>query len=288
MELRDTLSSDTVSLKTNKFISTSSSLCQSRGARPAAPAHPHRVTDQAHPPAGAKTQPSKMNEDKESSKEQKFSHSKKQKDKGNPTHKKREFSWHIASIILGIISFFLLLATRIFVYMLLQSSFACKIQDLEDTKGRNATALEIEALSTLQPCTSVVQDKQIPSDTCHGNWSCCGSNCYYFSKEEKSWDESKESCEAIGSLLSKIDDEDEQRYIEQRIQYNYWVGLRTKGIAHPWLWLDGARLSHRLSAFLYKVRTTQSVIGANAYKISYKSTKSRKLDHSGKGMRRKV
>lgn len=26
---------------------------------------------------------------------------------------------------------------------------------------------------------------------CQGKWSCCGKDCYYFSTEEKIWDESE-------------------------------------------------------------------------------------------------
>lgn len=34
--------------------------------------------------------------------------------------------------------------------------------------------------------------------------------CYYFSEEEKTWDESEASCRLLGSHLAKIDSREEQ------------------------------------------------------------------------------
>ncbi|KAL6083359.1 hypothetical protein STEG23_036929, partial [Scotinomys teguina] len=45
---------------------------------------------------------------------------------------------------------------------------------------------------------------------CQGRWSCCGESCYYFSEEEKTWDESEESCRQLDSHLAKIDNRKEQ------------------------------------------------------------------------------
>lgn len=41
-------------------------------------------------------------------------------------------------------------------------------------------------------------------------WYCCGESCYYFSKEEKTWERSKESCEDLRSSLIKLDNKEEQ------------------------------------------------------------------------------
>lgn len=46
--------------------------------------------------------------------------------------------------------------------------------------------------------------------SCQGRWSCCGENCYYFSEEEKTWNESEASCRLLGSHLAKIDNREEQ------------------------------------------------------------------------------
>ncbi|KAF3816339.1 hypothetical protein GH733_014512, partial [Mirounga leonina] len=39
---------------------------------------------------------------------------------------------------------------------------------------------------------------------------CCGKSCYYFSREEKTWEKSKESCQDMHSSLIKIDNKEEQ------------------------------------------------------------------------------
>ena len=55
--------------------------------------------------------------------------------------------------------------------------------------------------------------------TYQGKWSCYGKDCYYFSKEEKTWMESKQSCQDLGSSLIKIDDQEEQVCL---LDYN-WI-----------------------------------------------------------------
>ncbi|XP_045868917.1 C-type lectin domain family 9 member A-like isoform X2 [Meles meles] len=85
------------------------------------------------------------------------------------------------------------------------------------------------------------------SDSFQGKWHCCGKSCYYFSKEEKTWEESKKSCEDLSSSLIKIDNKAEQNFIQSKISYNYWTGLHKIGANHPWKWLDGTPLSQMVN-----------------------------------------
>uniref|UniRef100_A0A8D1MW86 C-type lectin domain-containing protein n=1 Tax=Sus scrofa TaxID=9823 RepID=A0A8D1MW86_PIG len=145
-----------------------------------------------------------------------------------------DFPWHTIAIVLGIVCFFLLLTTTVLGYTYFQS----RGKNMECTKERNTSGTEP---SVLQPFI----DKDC--GTCQGKWFCCGKDCYYFSKEEKSWDESAKLCRVLGSSLIKIDDQKEQLFIQSKINYNHWVGLRRKGANHPWKWQDGSLLSKNLN-----------------------------------------
>lgn len=45
--------------------------------------------------------------------------------------------------------------------------------------------------------------------SCKEKWFCCGRNCYYFSQEWLTWEESVKSCHSKDSSLVKIDDNKE-------------------------------------------------------------------------------
>lgn len=66
-------------------------------------------------------------------------------------------------------------------------------------------------INSLRLCDFCFQDKQTSSvDKSHESWSCCVKNCYYISRKEASWDDSKKLCQQHGSSLVKIDDKEEQ------------------------------------------------------------------------------
>nr|XP_020007433.1 C-type lectin domain family 9 member A-like [Castor canadensis] len=82
---------------------------------------------------------------------------------------------------------------------------------------------------------------------CQGKWSCCGEKCYYFSEKEHTWEDSDKLCKDLGSSLIKIDNKEEQNFIQLKLKYNYWIGLSRKGAQYPWTWQDGSQLSQSLS-----------------------------------------
>lgn len=46
-------------------------------------------------------------------------------------------------------------------------------------------------------------------DVCKTQWSCCGDKCYHFSREFKTFQESKTICKSMSTTLVKIEDENE-------------------------------------------------------------------------------
>uniref|UniRef100_A0A8C6G0M9 C-type lectin domain-containing protein n=1 Tax=Moschus moschiferus TaxID=68415 RepID=A0A8C6G0M9_MOSMO len=78
-------------------------------------------------------------------------------------------------------------------------------------------------------------------------WSCCEEKCYYFSHIDRTFEESRKFCTNQGSHLLKIDDEDEQEFIQSLVSYFYWIGLSRKGIVSPWMWEDGSLMQYKLN-----------------------------------------
>ncbi|XP_037370254.1 NKG2-A/NKG2-B type II integral membrane protein-like [Talpa occidentalis] len=166
-----------------------------------------------------------MSEDKVTYVELKLPKSKKQ-DKRNPAHKRREFPWHIIAGSLGVLCIFLLTTTVLFYF---QGS--CKCESMRCPEGNVTSSPDLTTSTVDQRLAST--DKEIPSYTCFGKWPCYGKTCYYFSKEEKSWDESKLSCENRDSLLIKFNNKDEQICIQQRTQHYSSVYYAKKEINVP-------------------------------------------------------
>ncbi|CAD7681414.1 unnamed protein product [Nyctereutes procyonoides] len=185
-------------------------------------------------------QTSKVSEDRLVYAKLKLPYSRKQ-DKRHPVGKRREFPWHMVALILGVICFFLLLAITVLGSMFFQRCSGHTMQDIKDTKEKNVSFVEVEDHSILPP----IIDKDY--DSFQGNWYCCGKSCYYFSKEEKTWERSQKSCQGLHSSLIKIDNKEEQLFIQSKIKYNYWIGLFKAGAKYPWQWLDGTHLSHRVN-----------------------------------------
>uniref|UniRef100_A0A8C8ADS3 Natural killer cells antigen CD94 n=1 Tax=Otus sunia TaxID=257818 RepID=A0A8C8ADS3_9STRI len=86
---------------------------------------------------------------------------------------------------------------------------------------------------------------------CPENWIQYGENCYHFSKEWKTWQESKAQCSALESRLLKIESKEELSYGSS----SFWIGLSRSGAEGPWLWEDGSAFSPDLQK--------QQPLGAN-------------------------
>ncbi|XP_027450514.1 killer cell lectin-like receptor 2 [Zalophus californianus] len=182
-----------------------------------------------------------MSEERVTYVELKLPHSREQKDKRRPMDKRREFPWYTVALTLGVICFLLLLTITGLGFMFFQKCFAHTMQDMNNTKEKSASLGEAEDHSILLPIT----DKDY--DSFQGSWYCCGKSCYYFSKEEETWERSKKSCEDLRSSLIKIDNKEEQNIIQSKIKYNYWIGLHKTGAKTSWKWLDGTLLSQMVN-----------------------------------------
>ncbi|NP_001014997.1 killer cell lectin-like receptor subfamily H, member 1 isoform 1 [Mus musculus] len=167
--------------------------------------------------------------------------SKKSKDKKQSTQKKKEYPWRISVVILGTVCLCLLISSTVFGYWFFQATSNFKIQYEKDKNESAVSSMEVVHSSGL-----LLTAARKGCYTCQGGWSCCGGKCYFFSEEEKTWDESEASCKVLGSLLAKIDSREEQNFIQSQVNYSYWVGLHKKGSQFQWVHHKDAKLSSDL------------------------------------------
>ncbi|XP_052030992.1 C-type lectin domain family 7 member A-like isoform X2 [Apodemus sylvaticus] len=180
-----------------------------------------------------------MNEERPTYAELKLS-LKSKKDKTQPTQKKREYPWRISVVILGTVCLCLLMSITVLGYLFFQRTSSFKIQCEKYANESAVSSMKGVDPSGLPPTTGA------GCYTCQGGWLCCGEKCYYFSKAEMTWEESEASCECLGSNLAKIDSREEQNFIQSRLNYSYWVGLRQKGGQFQWVHNKDAKLSSDL------------------------------------------
>ncbi|KAJ8366750.1 hypothetical protein AAFF_G00342640 [Aldrovandia affinis] len=78
---------------------------------------------------------------------------------------------------------------------------------------------------------------------CPEGWEQRNSTCYYFSTEEKSWQDSRSECLKQGADLVIIESEGEQDFISKHTRGGYyWIGLSDSETEGTWLWVDGTPL----------------------------------------------
>ncbi|KAJ6654983.1 hypothetical protein lerEdw1_006454 [Lerista edwardsae] len=87
-----------------------------------------------------------------------------------------------------------------------------------------------------------------PRSCCPTGWASSLGSCYWFSKEEKSWEEAKVDCEDKGAHLAIITSYQEQQFVSQGAKPRYtWIGLTAA--SGSWKWVDGAEYTMRRTAW---------------------------------------
>ncbi|XP_076422189.1 C-type lectin domain family 7 member A-like [Peromyscus maniculatus bairdii] len=176
---------------------------------------------------------------------------KSKKDKNQPIKEKRDCPWLVTAIILGTVCLCLLMSNVVLGYLFFQCTSNFKIQHGKDANESTISSMEVAGPSILPPTKGYYP--------CQGRWSCCGENCYYFSEEEKTWDESETSCRYLGSHLAKIDNKEEQNFIQSQLKYSYWVGLRKVGSQFQWVHQKDTKLSSDVE--FYTTHSTSAECG---------------------------
>uniref|UniRef100_A0A5F9CFJ0 C-type lectin domain-containing protein n=1 Tax=Oryctolagus cuniculus TaxID=9986 RepID=A0A5F9CFJ0_RABIT len=122
-----------------------------------------------------------------------------------------------------------------------QKCTKCTTQDMGNTKENNTSSVQAEDHSV------VPSGREQDSGSLQGRQFCWGRNWYYFSKEEETWNESRNLCQNMDSSLVKIDDIQEQNFIQSHIKYTSWIGLYKKEDKNEWRWQDSTKLAQQLT-----------------------------------------
>lgn len=197
---------------------------------------------------------------------------------GKSDDKERSAPWHLISRTLGILCLLLLMTVIVLGTMILQYIQGKHQQDeiLQDLREKyhslkNDSYLKEQLLTNKTLQYDILKNKtchhirelaliltenirchtikifskplQNTDKLCEERWSFCGVSYYYFTDENKTWKECKQTCESCGLSLLKIDDEDERTYLQSQTNKNtYWIGLSYDGGEKKWVWIDNSTL----------------------------------------------
>ena len=80
--------------------------------------------------------------------------------------------------------------------------------------------------------------------SCPPGWEREGDRCYFFSQEEKSWQEAEETCkETHKGHLASVTSEQVHQYLQEK-DFSFWIGGFKKNVSEPvnkdskWVWTD--------------------------------------------------
>ncbi|XP_033029291.1 C-type lectin domain family 5 member A-like [Lacerta agilis] len=74
---------------------------------------------------------------------------------------------------------------------------------------------------------------------CPIRWVLYAGKCYFFSAQEKRWDESQENCAQLNSHLVVVNNKAELMFLLNRTNhFEYFIGLTQQGSKGSWRWID--------------------------------------------------
>ncbi|XP_049458099.1 CD209 antigen-like protein C isoform X11 [Epinephelus fuscoguttatus] len=170
----------------------------------------------------------------------------------NPAAVKRR-SFSVTAVTLAVM--YLLILAGLYIRYISVNLEKDELQSRYDQLSNNYSQLQKQIsnasvhYSQLQDEVKQLKDK-IEGKWCPDGWSRFGCSCYFKSKEEKTWGQSRAGCRQRGADLVIINNKEEQKFVtELNVRGESWIGLRytwtNTGWKYEWQqqWVDGSPLS---------------------------------------------
>ncbi|XP_034368146.1 natural killer cells antigen CD94-like [Arvicanthis niloticus] len=152
--------------------------------------------------------------------------------------------WRLMSLIFGIKCCFLMVTLGVLVI----NSFTT--QNIQSTLS---SSLEFQEVSE---CCS-----------CMEKWIGYQCNCYFISKEEMSWRESRDFCASQNSSLLQLQTRNELSFMNSS-QTFFWIGVHYSEERNAWLWENGSILSKDLFPEFSNIRGEQCIVYSPSNTVS--------------------
>ncbi|XP_028664758.1 CD209 antigen-like protein C [Erpetoichthys calabaricus] len=149
----------------------------------------------------------------------------------------------------GLISHFnITIALAVAVCILMITLIGIAIAYASCAKQLKWMEIQLDKVATSSGVKNINKVRQ--RDICAKDWTTCNESCYFFSKEKKSFDTSKQLCEDINATLIVFEDVKEQEIVRCSNKENlfYWIGLTKNESSEMWNWINNLPY-HNLSLF---------------------------------------
>ncbi|XP_032992263.1 CD209 antigen-like protein C [Lacerta agilis] len=132
----------------------------------------------------------------------------------------------------------------------LKTTFLKELKVLEERidKRSEATDRKVEEhISKLDGKMSALETiREISRRTDPLSWHAFLGSCYYYSADEKQWEDARKFCITISSHLVIINSKREQDFVVTKIKLtSVWIGLSDAVKEGAWQWVDGSKPTER-------------------------------------------
>ncbi|CAI5766307.1 C-type lectin domain-containing protein [Podarcis lilfordi] len=131
----------------------------------------------------------------------------------------------------------------------LKTAFLKELKALEERNYKRSEATDRkveEQISKLDGKINALENREICRRTNPLSWHEFLGSCYYYSEDEKQWEDARKFCITISSHLVIINSKREQNFVVTKIKLtSVWIGISDAVNEGAWQWVDGTAPTER-------------------------------------------